>query len=60
MTQLMALRYRRAAAGAPDRAAAVGNFAIGLLKDTSLASAVAAPELSFDANTLVERTFLIT
>ncbi len=27
----------------------IGNFAIGLLKDTSLASAVAAPELSFRA-----------
>lgn len=38
----------------------VGNFAIGLLKDTSIASAVAAPELSFRARTLVDQTFLST
>jgi polar amino acid transport system permease protein/cystine transport system permease protein len=36
------------------------NFSIGLLKDTSLASAVAAPELSFNAHMLVDRTFLST
>ena len=36
------------------------NFAIGLVKDTSLASAVAAPELSFNAHILVDRTFLST
>jgi len=36
------------------------NFAIGLLKDTSLASAVAAPELSFNARILIDRTFLST
>jgi His/Glu/Gln/Arg/opine family amino acid ABC transporter permease subunit len=36
------------------------NYAIGLLKDTSLASAVAAPELSFNARLLVDRTFLST
>ncbi len=38
----------------------IANFAIGLLKDTSLASAVAAPELSFNAHMLVDRTFLST
>ena len=38
----------------------LGNFAIGLLKDTSIASAVAAPELSFRARTLVDQTFLST
>jgi His/Glu/Gln/Arg/opine family amino acid ABC transporter permease subunit len=38
----------------------LGNFAIGLLKDTALASAVAAPELMFRARTLVDRTFLAT
>jgi His/Glu/Gln/Arg/opine family amino acid ABC transporter permease subunit len=38
----------------------IGNFAIGLLKDTSLASAVAAPELSFHAHMLVDETFLST
>jgi polar amino acid transport system permease protein/cystine transport system permease protein len=38
----------------------LANFAIGLLKETSLASAVAAPELSFQAHMLVDRTFLTT
>ena len=38
----------------------LANFAIGLLKDTSLASAVAAPELTFNAHILVDRTFLST
>ena len=36
----------------------LGNFAIGLLKDTALASAVAAPELMFRARNLVDQTFL--
>ncbi|MBN8875169.1 MAG: amino acid ABC transporter permease [Rhodospirillales bacterium] len=38
----------------------LANFAIGLLKETSLASAVAAPELSFQAKLLVDKTFLTT
>ncbi|MBS0558869.1 MAG: amino acid ABC transporter permease [Proteobacteria bacterium] len=38
----------------------IANFAIGLLKDTSLASAVAAPELSFRAHMLVDETYLST
>ncbi len=38
----------------------LGNFAIGLLKDTALASSVAAPELMFQARTLVDKTFLAT
>jgi len=38
----------------------IGNFGIGLLKDTSIASAVAAPELMFRARSLVEATFLST
>lgn len=38
----------------------LGNFAIGLLKDTALASAVAAPELMFRARTAVDKTFLAT
>ncbi len=38
----------------------LGNFVIGLLKDTALASAVAAPELMFRARNLVDRTFLST
>jgi His/Glu/Gln/Arg/opine family amino acid ABC transporter permease subunit len=38
----------------------ISNFAVGLMKDTSLASAVAAPELAFRARTLVAETFLST
>lgn len=38
----------------------LGNFAIGLLKDTALASSVAAPELMFRARSLVDQTFLAT
>lgn len=35
----------------------VANFAIGLLKDTSLASAAAVPELTFKAKMLVSETY---
>ncbi len=38
----------------------LANYAIGLLKDTSLAAAVAAPELMFRAKNLVDKTFLST
>jgi len=38
----------------------LGNFVIGLLKDTALAAAVAAPELMFRARTAVDKTFLAT
>ncbi len=38
----------------------LGNFGIGLLKDTSVASSVAAPELSFRAHMLVDQTYLST
>lgn len=38
----------------------IGNFAISLMKDTSLASAVAVPELVFQARMLVSETFLST
>lgn len=38
----------------------VGNYVIALIKDTSLASAVAAPELAFRARMLVSETFLST
>jgi polar amino acid transport system permease protein/cystine transport system permease protein len=38
----------------------LGNFAVGLLKDTSIASAVAAPEMSFRARMLVDQTYLST
>ncbi len=39
---------------------AVGNFCIGLLKHTSLASAAAAPELAYKAKLLVSETFRST
>ncbi|MNF07704.1 L-cystine transport system permease protein TcyM [compost metagenome] len=35
----------------------MANFAIGLLKDTSLASAAAVPELTFKAKMLVSETY---
>jgi polar amino acid transport system permease protein/cystine transport system permease protein len=35
----------------------LANFAIGLLKDTSLASAAAVPELTFKAKMLVSETY---
>jgi polar amino acid transport system permease protein/cystine transport system permease protein len=38
----------------------LGNFAVGLLKDTALASAVAAPEITFRARSLVDQTYLST
>ncbi|HEX5326690.1 MAG TPA: amino acid ABC transporter permease [Acetobacteraceae bacterium] len=38
----------------------LGNFLIGLLKDTSVASSVAAPELTFRAHMLVDQTYLST
>lgn len=57
MTPLMALRHIVLPQAVRIVLPSLTNFAIGLLKDTSLASAVAAPELSFNANMLVERTF---
>jgi polar amino acid transport system permease protein/cystine transport system permease protein len=36
----------------------LGNYAIGLLKETSIASAVAAPELMYQAGTLIRQSFL--
>jgi polar amino acid transport system permease protein/cystine transport system permease protein len=38
----------------------LGNYAIGLLKDTAVASSVAAPELTFRARMLVDQTYLST
>lgn len=60
MTRLMALRYIVLPQAARVVLPPIANFAIGLLKDTSLASAVAAPELSFNAHMLVNETFLST
>lgn len=38
----------------------LGNVVIGLLKDTSVASSVAAPELTFRARMLIDQTYLST
>lgn len=35
----------------------VGNYAVGLVKDTSLVAAIAAPEVMFNARQLVNETF---
>jgi polar amino acid transport system permease protein/cystine transport system permease protein len=60
MTRLMALRYIVLPQAIRVVLPPIANFAIGLLKDTSLASAVAAPELSFNAHMLVNETYLST
>jgi len=60
MTRLMAMRHIVLPQAVRIVLPSLTNFSIGLLKDTSLASAVAAPELSFNANMLVERTFRST
>ncbi len=60
MTRMAALRYVVLPQAMRVVLPPLSNFAVGLLKDTALASAVAAPELSFDARTLVTRTYLST
>ncbi len=60
MTKLTALRVIVLPQAVRVVLPALANFSIGLLKDTSLAAAVAAPELSFSANMLVKQTFLTT
>lgn len=58
MTRMKALRYVVLPQAMRVVLPPLANFAVGLLKDTSLASAVAAPELSFYARNLVTRTYL--
>ncbi|NTH49173.1 amino acid ABC transporter permease [Agrobacterium rhizogenes] len=60
MTRLKSLRYIVLPQATRVVLPPIANFVIGLLKDTSLASAVAAPELSFAAHRLVNETFLST
>ena len=36
----------------------IGNYGIGLLKDSSIAVAVAAPEITFAATSLINQTYL--
>jgi polar amino acid transport system permease protein/cystine transport system permease protein len=38
----------------------IGNYGIGLLKDSSIAVAVAAPEMTYAANALINETYLST
>ena len=58
MTQVRALRYVILPQAMRIALPPLANFGVGLLKDTALASAVAAPELSFYARNLVTRTYL--
>ncbi|MEK1854289.1 MAG: amino acid ABC transporter permease [Phyllobacterium sp.] len=60
MTRLMAFRYIILPQSVRVVLPPLANFAIGLLKDTSLASAVAAPEMMFNAGRLASETFFAT
>ncbi|MDR6827664.1 polar amino acid transport system permease protein/cystine transport system permease protein [Bosea sp. BE271] len=58
MTRVKALRYVVLPQAMRVVLPPLANYAVGLLKETSLASAVAAPELSFYARNLVTKTYL--
>jgi polar amino acid transport system permease protein/cystine transport system permease protein len=58
MTRVTALRYVVLPQAMRVVLPPLANYGVGLLKETSLASAVAAPELSFYARNLVTRTYL--
>jgi polar amino acid transport system permease protein/cystine transport system permease protein len=60
MTRLMALRLIILPQAARIVVPPLANFALVLLKDTSIASAVAAPELTFRAGNLIDQTHLST
>jgi polar amino acid transport system permease protein/cystine transport system permease protein len=60
MTRLQALRIIVLPQAMQVILPPLGNFGIGLLKDTSVASSVAAPELTFRAHMLVDQTYLST
>jgi L-cystine transport system permease protein len=57
MRRVARLRYIIVPQGARIALPSVSNYAIGLLKDTSLASAVAVPELALRARILVADTY---
>ncbi|WP_447649943.1 amino acid ABC transporter permease [Pseudomonas abietaniphila] len=57
MTRRMALRIIVLPQAIKVALPGMANFAIGLLKDTSLASAAAVPELAFKARMLVSETY---
>jgi His/Glu/Gln/Arg/opine family amino acid ABC transporter permease subunit len=60
MTPAMALRYIILPQGWRIVLPPLANYAIGLLKDTSVVSAIAAPEIMFYARTLVTATYQAT
>lgn len=60
MTKPQAIRYIVLPQAIRTTLPPIGNYAIGLLKETSIASAVAAPELMYQAGTLIRQTFLST
>jgi His/Glu/Gln/Arg/opine family amino acid ABC transporter permease subunit len=60
MTPLMAMRYIILPQAVRITLPPVGNYAIGLLKDTAIVSAIAAPEIMFYARNLVTSTFETT
>ncbi len=60
MTPGMAMRYIILPQAIRITLPPVGNYAIGLLKDTAIVSAIAAPEIMFYARNLVTSTFETT
>lgn len=60
MTPMMAMRYIIFPQAVRIVLPPVGNYAIGLLKDTAIVSAIAAPEIMFWARNLVTSTFETT
>jgi His/Glu/Gln/Arg/opine family amino acid ABC transporter permease subunit len=58
MTRMQAMRYIIVPQAVRIVLPPIANYAIGLLKETSIASAVAAPELMYEAGTLIRQTFL--
>ena len=60
MTPMMAMRHIILPQAVRITLPPVGNYAIGLLKDTAIVSAIAAPEIMFWARNLVTSTFETT
>ncbi len=58
MTKVKLLRYVVLPQAMRVALPPLANYAVGLLKETALASAVAAPELTFFARSLVTKTYL--
>ena len=60
MTPMMAMRYIILPQAVRITLPPIGNYAIGLLKQTAIVSAIAAPEIMFWARNLVTSTFETT